>query len=358
MYSKIEFFNGTTSKPYEASVEVSEGVIYISDPEQSEIPVHFSLQDCHYTKNNLKVFVYLNKQSTAYLMMGSENPTWLELKTSIDANKKGITHRLMKLNWLSLTAVLVGLVAFLYLSSTYLVPAIGLKVISTQKETVMGEKLFNSIIEDEKIDTPLTGLLKDFTSNLKLSDKYNIKVTVINDVNRPMYNAFALPGGHIVVYMSLLDKMNSSDELVALLSHESSHVNFRHSLRSMLSGISTSVLISILTSGIGDGGAVLSNANNFVRMGYSRNLEREADEQGMYLMLNNHISPKGMKALMQSLQKAHDDLPSSLAFISSHPLTKERIKNADHFVAVHDITNQVSSEREKTWHSIKENLLQ
>ena len=356
--NKIAFYSGNTARPFNVSVEIENDIVFIVDIEQLEKPIYYALKECHYNKNNNKVFIYLNKQSTAYLLMDEDNPHWLEIKKGVDAHKKGIQHSLMRLNWLSLTAIIIGIIAFLYLCSAYMVPAIGMKVISAQKETAMGESLYNSIIEDETVDSSLTAELGRFAGGLHLSTNYKIKVTVINDVKFPKYNAFALPGGHVVVYMSLLDKMNTSGELVALLSHESSHVNYRHSLRSMLTGISSSLLLSIITSGMGSGGALLTNANSFRMMSYSRNLEREADEQGMNLMVNNKINPKGMKMLMESLQKAHDDMPSSLSFMSSHPLTKERIKNADKFVATHDTTNVVNAEREKSWKNIKGFLMQ
>lgn len=355
---RIEFYGGSTSKPYEVSVEIDKGVIYIIDIEQSEKPLYFALKECHYNKNNTKAFIYLNKQSTAYIVMDQSNSHWQEVKTAVDAQKTGFKDSLMRLNWLTLTGILVGMILLIYLSSTFLVPAVGMKLITPKKEIAMGESLYKSMIEDENVDTPLTRELGKFADGLHLSEKYKIKITVINDVNRPMYNAFAMPGGHIVVYMSLLDKMNSSGELVALLSHESSHVNYRHSLQSMLTGISSSMLISIVTSGMGSSGALLSNANSFRMMSYSRNLEREADEQGMNLMVKNQINPKGMKSLMESLQKIHDDVSTDLSFMSSHPLTKERIKNAEHFIATHDTTNTVNPDRELMWKHIKTYLLQ
>ena len=357
-FQKISFYSGNTSRPFDVSVEIEHGIIFIVDTEQSEKPLYYALKECHYNRNNNKVFVYLNKQSTAYLLLQEDNPHWEEIRKGIDVHKKGIPHSLMRLNWLSLVAIIVGLFVFLYLCSTYMIPAIGMKVISAKQETAMGESLYNSMIVEENVDSTLTSELGKFAGGLQLSSKYKIKVTVINDVKDPKYNAFAMPGGHIVVYMSLLDKMNTSGELVALLSHESSHVNYRHSLRTILTSVSSSVLLSIITSGMGSGGALLTNANSFRMMSYSRNLEREADEQGMFLMVNNKINPKGMKMLMESLQKAHDDVPSSLSFMSSHPLTKERIKNADKFVATHDTTNVVNAEREKTWKNIKGYLVQ
>jgi len=357
-FQQISFYSGNTSKPFDVSVEIDRGNIYIIDTEQTELPLYFALKECHYNRNNNKVFVYLNKQATAYLLIQEDNPHWETIRKEIDQYKKGITHSLMRLNWLSLSAIVIGLFAFLYLCSTYIIPTIGMKVISAKQETSMGESLYNSMIEEETVDSALTVELGRFAGGLQLSGKYKIKVTVINDVKNPKFNAFAMPGGHIVVYMSLLDKMNTSGELVALLSHESSHVNYRHSLRTMLTNLSSSVLLSIVTSGMGSGGALLTNANTFRMMSYSRNLEREADEQGMHLMVDNKINPKGMKMLMESLQKAHDDIPSSLSFISSHPLTKERIKNADQFVSTHDTTNVLNAEREQTWKNIKNNLMQ
>ncbi len=108
--------------------------------------------------------------------------------------------------------------------------------------------------------------------------------------------------------------MNSPEEFVALLSHEATHVNKRHSLKSIFSSMGSSIIITVLTQG--NSGIFLQNADMLGRLKYSRNLEQDADNIGMNLMLANHINPIGMRDLMQNLEKANDDIPCSLSFIS------------------------------------------
>jgi len=76
---------------------------------------------------------------------------------------------------------------------------------------------------------------------------------------------------------------------------------------------------------------IINNANNLRELSYSRELEMEADNDGMKLMVKNNINPLGMKWLMEDLRKLDDEMPSSISFLSTHPLTDERIKNATDF---------------------------
>ena len=48
-------------------------------------------------------------------------------------------------------------------------------------------------------------------------------------------------------------------------------------------------------------------------------------------MVSNNINPIGMKLLMEDLKKSNEEIPSSISFLSNHPLTDERIKNATDF---------------------------
>ncbi len=70
-------------------------------------------------------------------------------------------------------------------------------------------------------------------------------------------------------------------------------------------------------------------------LNYSRTLEKEADDKGMELMVQNHLSPAGMKALMITLQEKASEEGEGFAFLSTHPLTKKRIRNADKFIKKH-----------------------
>ena len=65
------------------------------------------------------------------------------------------------------------------------------------------------------------------------------------------------------------------------------------------------------------------NINNLNSLSYSRSFEQQADEEGLDLMLQNNINPKGMTNLFKRLQSENNiDIPQ---FLSSHPVTENRI---------------------------------
>ena len=68
---------------------------------------------------------------------------------------------------------------------------------------------------------------------------------------------------------------------------------------------------------------MLEHAGMLEQLNYSRKLEREADREGMELMIRNQVNPVGMKKLMLRLEEANDDLPGMFSFISTHPMSEK-----------------------------------
>ena len=100
----------------------------------------------------------------------------------------------------------------------------------------------------EQNDT-LHTLLNAFVSQLKIKSPYAIDANIIIS---DQINAFALPGGKIFVYSGIIEKMKSYEELVALLSHESSHVTHRHSLKSMSRSAAGSIVVATVFGDVGE----------------------------------------------------------------------------------------------------------
>ena len=120
-----------------------------------------------------------------------------------------------------------------------------------------------------------------------------------------------------------------------MLAHEASHVNRRHSLRAMLRSAADALIISVIFSDVSAIAAtIIGNTQALRSLDYSRSAEREADEYGMKLMLENTINLLGMRNLMLVLQK-QGDVPENVAFLSSHPLTRKRIEAEDDFIRAH-----------------------
>jgi predicted Zn-dependent protease len=238
--------------------------------------------------------------------------------------------------------IIAGLIFFvfaLYILFSVLIPKVGIKLISVNSEIKMGNQLFNGLQEEIKIDQNASAILQNFADQLHLSKDYPIRVSVaVSDE----INAYALPGGHIVVNSAILRELKTPESLVALLCHETTHINRRHSMQNILSSMGTGFVISMFTNGGGSAAkVVVDNANFLLQMKYSRTLEMQADTEGMRLMERNKIDPKGMMELMQTLKQTEEDgTLQSLSFFRSHPLTDERIGDARNYIQSHHFTEQ------------------
>lgn len=194
-------------------------------------------------------------------------------------------------------------------------------------EMSLGESLSHAYSNEETQQDSVTFLLQQFADLLQLDTTYPIKVEVIRS---DQINAFALPGGHIFVYSGLLEKMGSYEELAALLGHEVTHVVHQHSLKSICRSAATGIAIATMfgdLTGISSG--ILSQADQLQSLDYSRALETDADNNGLLIMQQNHVSGLGMLNLLSLLKKESLELPALMKYLSTHPDTEARIKNIE-----------------------------
>ena len=134
-------------------------------------------------------------------------------------------------------------------------------------------------------------------------------------------NAFALPGGDIVVNRGLLTAARTPGELAGVLAHEIQHVALHHSLKSMIRAAGLALAWSLL---VGDPGATLTGqaADRLLSLKFSRDAEREADDGGFSLLVERGIDPRGMVAFFDSL--AQHSASTRPALLSTHPASAER----------------------------------
>ena len=155
-------------------------------------------------------------------------------------------------------------------------------------------------------------------------------------------NAFALPGGYVGVHLGLIAMTASRDELASVLAHELSHITQRHIARSVVAssrastlGIAATILAVLAASrassvdganaAIMGGQAAMAQA----QLNFSRDMEREADRNGIALMSNAGFAPAGMAAMFEKLDQANRlNDNGSFPYLRSHPLTTERIGEA------------------------------
>ncbi len=201
-------------------------------------------------------------------------------------------------------------------------------------EIEMGESIYESVLAQEKIDSVKTKDINLFFQLLKVDGDYPVRITV---VDKNINNAFALPGGGIVVYSKMLDQLKTPESLAALLAHEYSHIQLKHATRGLFKNLAGYMFISILFSDAGGiAGILVQNAHQLTTLSYSRAMENEADENGLKILSENGISKVGMKQLFMQLKKENNLAINEM--LSTHPDLDARIKVVEDFVASDNAT--------------------
>ena len=221
--------------------------------------------------------------------------------------------------------ILFGISAMLIAAYFLIVPWLAEKLASTvsvKTEEQFGNAVYDALAVSAQEDEGATIIVNDFFKELKVATDYNVRITVVNS---DIINAFALPGGNIVVYTGLLKELKTYPELVALLSHEFTHVNNKHSTKSIFRQLGSRVFLSLLLGKFGSVTSVMiDQADKFRSLKYSRKLEKQADIEGLAILKERKIDPEGFVALFKHLK---DSAAASVMpeFLRSHPDIDNRV---------------------------------
>ncbi|MCC7601089.1 M48 family metallopeptidase [Janthinobacterium sp. FW305-129] len=168
--------------------------------------------------------------------------------------------------------------------------------------------------------------VQDIGGKLTTGSRYQYRWLVKND---DTVNAFAMPGGIIVVHTGLLRQAGDPGELAGVLAHEVQHVEQRHSLRQMISSLGWGALVGLTIGDISAVAAML--AHQAGTLYFSRDMEEEADRLGLLALQRAQIRPDGMLRFFQKLDdKEQAKVPG---WISSHPQTAARAQQLRSLIA-------------------------
>src|SRR5207344_1067606 len=157
------------------------------------------------------------------------------------------------------------------------------------------------------------------------------KVTILNS---PAINAFALPDGRLYITRGLIALANDNAELASVLSHEMGHVIARHAAIREEQARQVAIIDHVVNDVLSDPqvGALALAKSKLTLAAFSRAQEFEADGIGVGISARAGYDPFGASRFLTDMQhnadlKSGAD-PRSLDFLSSHPATPERVKNA------------------------------
>jgi predicted Zn-dependent protease len=192
---------------------------------------------------------------------------------------------------------------------------------------------YGGAYEDPRLHAKLSSIVNRLVA---ASDRPELsyKITILNS---PAVNAFALPNGQLYVTRGLLGLANDSAEFASVMSHEMAHVIARHAASREEQARKTE-LISNVNDLLGDPqvGAMALARTKLALASFSRSQEFEADAIGVGIASRAGFDPFGASRLLASMGRnaelhaaSHGSDWRSLDFLSSHPATPERVKNAE-----------------------------
>ncbi|HYO97807.1 MAG TPA: M48 family metallopeptidase, partial [Polyangiaceae bacterium] len=237
----------------------------------------------------------------------------------------------MERSWLgSLVSclVLAGLFAMAYFVGVPWAADLVASSISMQQEREIGRKAAAARFGKQPSCLPLARQREVETSFQELSRGLPLAAHYRLVFDGAQYaNAFAFPGGTVIVTDGLLEKC-SVDEVAAILAHEIGHVEHRHGLRQGFRSSALALLLGTLASEMGSVSLSTSGLPGLIaNTRYSRELEEEADAFAIALLLAHKRQPELLGKCLQRISPSADE-PGPWHFLSTHPHTAARAKRA------------------------------
>src|SRR5574341_33742 len=231
------------------------------------------------------------------------------------------THR--RRTWGIVAGSLGAVALLLWLGSDWLVD-LAVSRIPVEWEQKLGESAYRDFLAQQDVlkEGPALAAVNEMIQRLTsqvTNNPYTFDVTVVKS---DVINAFALPGGYIVVFTGLMKKAESGEEVAGVLSHEVNHVLQRHGLDRIVKTLGLMAVVTIL---VGDpqglAGLMKQVGLELVTLKFSRAQETEADLTGLQLLQRAKIDPAGMIRFFERLSEKDQ---GRMEWLSTHPMSTAR----------------------------------
>jgi predicted Zn-dependent protease len=220
-------------------------------------------------------------------------------------------------------------------------------VLSVEKEEKLGKLLLKATladpdfreVENDTIAAALDMIKERLTGSLD-SSRYTYNIVLVDN---DMANAFALPGGYLLITTGLLTNMNSPEECAAVIAHEIGHIEKRHTIGKLLTNFTAAILFT-------DNTLASEAAEMLTTSAYSRRQEEAADRFGLSLLEKSKINPHIMGTAFRHLKEVSGAYDIKAEIIQSHPDIDSRIRNAYDYPVIDGFTAKALA---IDWESVK-----
>jgi Zn-dependent protease with chaperone function len=339
------FFDGITAKSRAVQIHKDFKKINLLDPEDLtfNLSLPFTCLKID-TIQNGTVFIYDKNMPCRYLEL-TEDTYNMSFKTLFK-----VKHEYSKKN-IKLDAntflYFIGSIIFLYLSynaTNFISKKIAAKIpmsweiqFSSNLSSLLKDQLCQTTNSEKILNTILTRLL---TPEEIQSIPYKINIIAEDQIT----NAFAFPGGQIILLDGLIRRTQTPEELIGVIAHEIQHVKKRHITRQL---VRATLMSSIWTSAFGDYTGILvvdpKTAIRLLSLSFSKEDEQEADDEGVALLNRAGISASDYAKFFTRIETSNNKYEPIL---STHPSSQHRIEKINQLNTVWFQKQQVLSDLE------------
>jgi Zn-dependent protease with chaperone function len=242
--------------------------------------------------------------------------------TEVAKRVRQVRHR-RRLVWGLVGGVILATVLGLWFGADLLVE-LAVNRIPVEWEQKLGESAYRDFLTHQEVmkEGPAVTALGEMTQRLIEqipNSPYKFDVTVVKS---DVVNAFALPGGYVVVFTGLMKKAESGEEVAGVLSHELNHVLQRHGLERVVKNLGLLTAVAIV---FGDQqglvGIMKQLGVELFTLKFGREQETEADLTGLQLLQRAKIDPSGMIRFFERLSEKDQ---GRMEWLSTHPMSTAR----------------------------------
>lgn len=308
---KASFFDGRHAKKYLVEIQLNQDGISIQNIEQKI--------DQIWLFRDMRMLEAFHEDRPALLKNKQHPNQSLFVEDQVLADiillhgvKQTNPHKIAWFTLLSLALLATVFLIAIYISA----PIMSKHIVKFIPESIF-QKLGKSLVEsqiyndhlfcDQEAQSMITELVNKLIANSNTNKEIKSYI-----VNNPIANAYAAPGGYIVIFSGLLYHVRSPEQLAGVIAHELGHSVLNHSEVATINNTGLNLIILAMFG-------YQPKIHNLVLLKYSRDNELEADQFAVDLLEKSDIDPYEFAKFFKSLPD------KSTSFFSTHPTNRKRI---------------------------------
>ncbi len=333
---QASYFDGLTAKRHAVEVIVEAGTGVLTIRSGAEDLVHWPLEEVRRLRDvahNEMTFWRKGDEAAARLLVHPGDASKLVVVLP-NLDSRDMTRA----KWGKIVGWTTGALAAIYAMVFWIVPALAVQMagfIKPETEASIGRAALHQI-EGMMTSDSDGGWFCDNPEGVQalnrmvgrvLGDQdigYDLQVRA---VDHPMLNAFALPGGQVILMRGLIEQANTADQVAGVLAHEIAHVAHRHPIEGALRTAGSAGIISLLLGDASGGTLIAFVSESLVNASYTRSAEEEADTSALKYLQDAGVSSQGFANFFDKLVEEYGEgmLP---AWASTHPPSAARADQA------------------------------